>query len=337
MTLVDLVSGGDHALRVSCICLGLAGIGLGYSEEDGKRILDQFVDAGGNFIDTARVYSDWGPGERHRSERILGDWLETKGPSEREKLVVATKGGHPEVSSMDKPRLGRRHIFEDLEGSLKTLRLERIPLYYLHRDDPRLPAAEILEVLFEARKQGKVDNLGCSNWSVKRIVEAAEAAQRSGRTGFVANQPMWNIGSANMHAPTEPGVRRMDADMMQLHRRTRMLCVPFSSQAHGFFTKQVRGEDTLTGALAPYATEENRALAERLAEMAPQLGVTVNQLVVSYLLHQDIPTAPVVGCRSPEQLADSIASTDLHLDPWVVEELQQLSNQPWAYAPNDGG
>ena len=319
---------GD-TLRVSAVCLGVGGIGLGYSEEEGIRILDQFADAGGTFIDTARIYSDWGPGERHRSERILGDWLSRQSEDMRDRTIIATKGGHPDLDRMDKSRLTRRFILEDLEGSLRTLRLSRIPLYYLHRDDPSVPAAEIMGVLFDARREGKVSHLGCSNWSAKRMREAAEAAAAAGEDGFVANQPLWNIGSANMHPPADPTLRRFDADMMELHRETGTLCVPFSSQAGGFFTKHVRGEDTPSGSAAAYATAENKALAHRLGEMAPQLGVTVNQLVVAYLHHCGIPVAPIVGCRSPEQLADSLGALEVHLEDYVVDEIRDLANQPW--------
>ncbi len=319
-----------ETLSISAVCLGLGGIGLGYSEEDGIRIIDQFADAGGTVIDTARIYSDWGPGERHRSERILGDWLARQSDKTRDRMIIATKGGHPKLDSMDKPRLTRRFILEDLEGSLRTLRLNRIPLYYLHRDDRSIPAAEILGILFEARRGGKVRHLGCSNWSAKRMREAADAAAAAGEDGFVANQPLWNVGSANMHPPSDPTIHRFGADMMQYHREARMLCVPFSSQAGGFFTKHVRDEDTPAGSAAAYATEENKALADRLGEMAPQLGVTVNQLVVAYLYHCGIPVAPIVGCRSPEQLADSLGALEVNLEDYVVDEIRELAHQPWA-------
>src|SRR2546426_539997 len=119
---------------VSAVCLGGMTFGHPLDEKATFTLLDRFVDHGGNFIDTARIYSDWVPGEKRRSERVLGDWLTARG--NRSHVVISTKGAHPFIESLTVPRTSAAEIRDDLEGSLKRLRTDVIDLYWLHRDDP---------------------------------------------------------------------------------------------------------------------------------------------------------------------------------------------------------
>src|SRR5471030_1868317 len=133
------------SLSVSPLCLGGVPFGLTLSEPETFDLLDRFVALGGNFIDTARIYSDWQPGELRRSERVLGDWLRSRGS--RDRLVISTKGAHPFIDSLDVPRTSAAEIRDDLEGSLRTLHLEAIDLYWLHRDDPARPVEHFIDLL----------------------------------------------------------------------------------------------------------------------------------------------------------------------------------------------
>ena len=145
---------------VSEISYGTASLGLGGNIEEEYAMLDAFIDAGGNFIDTARVYSDWVPGERGRSERVLGEWLKARRhPNE---IVIATKGGHPEFGEMHKSRLTSEDVEHDIKLSLKGLGVERIDLYYLHRDDRSLPVEYIIDYLEHFRARGYIRYYACS-------------------------------------------------------------------------------------------------------------------------------------------------------------------------------
>jgi aryl-alcohol dehydrogenase-like predicted oxidoreductase len=169
------------------MCFGLAGIGVKNTEEEGMTLLDVFLEAGGNFIDTARVYSNWVPGEVNRSERIIGKWLVDRGV--RDQVVVATKGGHPDL--VDKiPRLSKEAMETDLIGSLEKLKTEVIDLYYLHRDDEARPVAELLDVLHGFQQSGKIRYYACSNWTPKRMREARDYASGQGYTGFRPDPPV---------------------------------------------------------------------------------------------------------------------------------------------------
>ncbi len=203
-------------LRPSVICLGSAPFGSGVDRAMAFHFLDIFFERGGNFIDTAHVYGAWVPGGLGLSEMIIGQWLQERGV--REKVVLATKGGHPDLASMHVPRLSRQHILADLEASLQYLGTEYIDLYWLHRDDPQQPVAEVLELLNTLVKEGKIRAFGCSNWRSERIAEAIDYADAQGIAGFVGNQLMWSFARPNTEAIKDQTLAVMDAQTFALHQ-----------------------------------------------------------------------------------------------------------------------
>ncbi len=135
----------NTALTPSVLCLGTVSIGATLDRETSFDMLDKFFEHGGTFIDTAKIYSDWIPGEKSRSEKVIGAWIKER--KNRERVILATKGAHPELSSMHIPRLSKVEITADLEASLRHLQVDYLDLYWLHRDDPACPVAEVLETL----------------------------------------------------------------------------------------------------------------------------------------------------------------------------------------------
>ena len=182
-------------LEPSVLCLGTADMGAKIPRADAFKLLDAFVQAGGTFIDTAEIYSDWVPGEKSRSEKLIGEWLTTHPMSTREKIVLATKGAHPRLNTMHINRLAQADIETDVEASLKNLCMEVIDLYWLHRDDPSRPVGDIIETLNALRTTGKIRYFGCSNWRTDRIRTANDYAAHHGLQGFAANQPMWSLAT----------------------------------------------------------------------------------------------------------------------------------------------
>src|SRR6476661_8502746 len=130
-------------VATSALCLGVAEIGIRQTEIEARHLLDYWIQNGGNAIDTARVYSDWIPGEKHRSERIVGDWLKAAGI--REQIVLATKAGHPLFENSSRVRLSPSELRQDLEDSLETLGTDYIDVWFLHRDDERIPVEQIID------------------------------------------------------------------------------------------------------------------------------------------------------------------------------------------------
>ncbi len=310
-------------LRVSTICLGTGDMGAKIDRKTSFQMLDRFVVQGGAFLDTANVYSDWIPGTKSTSEKTIGAWLRRSG--RRDRVILGTKGGHPNLDTMHISRLSRREIVHDLEQSLGHLQTDVIDLYWLHRDDPRRPVGEILDVLNDQVKTGKIRYFGCSNWSVARIRAAQDYARQHGLHGFVADQMLWNLAVIDANAIQDKTIVLMDDELKRFHLESGMAAVPFSSQANGLFQKMAQGTDhqMRPAQQAMYGLPENRARGQRALELAAALSTNVTGIVLGYLQAQPFVTVPIVGCRSPEQLDDSLAAGDMRL---TTEQAAYLEN-----------
>lgn len=308
--------------EISAVSLGLADIGLKTSEKESFRLIDAYLDMGGNFLDTARVYSDWIPGEIGRSERILGDWLASTG--KRHSIVLATKGAHPRLESMNIARMSGNDITGDVELSLKALRVDSIDLYYLHRDDRTRPVAEILGVLEQCVKQGKLKRYACSNWQADRMLEAHTYASDHAYQGFAANQVHWNMASAQGHALSDDTCVTFNTEMRSAFHATGMAAVAFTALAHGYFTKlDLDGEDAVAH-MHPYHTEGNLRVYHKAREIALETGMTMTDIALSYILCQPFPSAAVVSCRTMEQLQQVMAASDKTLPQELLQELESV-------------
>jgi aryl-alcohol dehydrogenase-like predicted oxidoreductase len=299
-------------LSVSALCLGGNRLGADLNRDASFALLDAFVAAGGNFIDTAHVYADWLPDvERSCSEKTLGRWREARGVGAS--VVVATKIGHPRL---DRPgsRLDRDSLRQDVAEAQENLRQERLDLVYLHRDDPTRDAAEILAVLEELRSEGRIAHYAASNWTSARLTESSLAAQDHGWQGFVANQPEWSLATRNPGTAAADLVA-MDAMMTGWHRDHGIAAIPYSAQARGYFDKLEYG--TLDAVAAKhYDSPANRAKAARLGALARSEGITPTQAMLALFAQAPFPVIPVVGCHTAEQIAASFAGIDHHpLDP----------------------
>ena len=313
-------------LRPSVICLGTAQIGSGISRDDSFRVLDAFVERGGTFLDSAHIYADWLGGEKALSEKTIGAWMRSRG--NRGDLVVATKGGHPELKSM-RLRLAPEEISTDLSESLDCLGVERIDLYWLHRDDPSRPVAEILGVLEEKRRSGLILSYGFSNWTAPRLEEAVGQAAAMGVRGCVAVQNMWSLAAPVAEAMADRTIVCTGEAELAFHRRTGLAAVPFSSQAGGVFTKMERGIEPRP----VYRSEENRRRFQRALEVAARHGRSVNDVALAYLLCRDFPVFPIVGCRTPEQLGASLQAATLRLHADEIAYLETGLSRAGAPGP----
>jgi aryl-alcohol dehydrogenase-like predicted oxidoreductase len=301
------------ALAVAPLCLGTADMGTKIERSVAFAMLDAYLDAGGNFLDTALVYADWVPGTRSVSEKLLGEWMAARGC--RARVVLATKGAHPPLDAMHQPRLAPADIAHDIAASRAHLRAETIDLYWLHRDDPGRPAGEIVEALSEQARGGAIRYFACSNWRLERLREAQEYAAAHGLAGFVANQMLWNAGVINYDALGDVSLVAMDEALWEYHRATGLAAIPYSSQANGLFAKLAAGrEDRLRpGWSRVYPEAPNRARAERIRQLSAQTGLSATQIALGYLRGQPFTTVPVVGPQSPAQLADTLSAAGVRL------------------------
>lgn len=298
-------------LTPAAICLGSSNFGNGIPPADAYALLDAYVACGGNFIDTAAVYANWLPGEKNSSEKTIGHWLAKSG--QRSRIVLATKGAHPDLATMHISRMSPAEIVDDLNTSLGNLQTDWLDIYWLHRDDERRPVDEIIDTLHSQVVAGKIRYFGCSNWRVGRIAEAQAYAASQGITGFVANQMRWSLAEIAPASVGDPTTVAMDGKTIAYHRRTGLAAIPYSSQAGGYFQKLAGGHQIRSGQQKTYGTDENRRRAARLQILARETDYSISQLVLGYLTNQPFATIPIVGCRTVAQVEDSMRAGDIRL------------------------
>ncbi|WP_309121154.1 aldo/keto reductase [Paenibacillus sp.] len=315
---------GDTDLVGSSLALGGVPLGSRLDREASFALMDRYVDAGGNMIDTAEVYANWLPGEASVSEKTIGAWMKAR--NNREALIVTTKGAHPRIPTMHIARMSPQEIAQDVEASLKRLQVDAIDLYWLHRDDKDRPVGDILETLNAQVRAGNIRYFGCSNWTAERIEEAQRYAAEHGVQGFSANQPMWSFASVDAAKFQDLTLVAMDEEMHRLHRTSGLTAIPYSSQAQGLFAKLQDGRLSLDGeaeGVAPhYRTEDNRRKLERIRTIAENKSLSFTQIALAYLLSQPFPTIPIVGCHTEEQLRDCLTADEVR---FTEEELAFLS------------
>jgi aryl-alcohol dehydrogenase-like predicted oxidoreductase len=309
-------------LVVSVICLGTGEAGANYDRPTAFAMLDTFIEQGGNFVDTAHIYSDWIPGEHSRSEKLLGEWMHLTGRRNRSGVLIATKGAHPDLDSMQVGRLSPAELRGDLEESLRFLRVEAIDLYWLHRDDPSRPVEEIIDTLEAQVRAGKIRYYGCSNWQLKRIVAAQGYAEQRGVQGFAAVQNLWSLAKPNLAGilQRDPTLVVMDDELWQYHRQTGLAAIPYTSQANGLFQKMDAG---VAAALPPslarqYLSPETEGRYQRLKLLSQQTGLSTTQIGLGWLTSQPFASVPVAGPQSPEQLRGVLSAADVRLTPEQV-------------------
>ncbi|HYF48096.1 MAG TPA: aldo/keto reductase [Planctomycetota bacterium] len=293
----------------SVLCLGTGQLGSALSEAESFALLDRFAEHGGTFLDSAHIYAAWLPNGTGASERTVGKWLRARNC--RNRFVFATKGGHPELKTMNVSRLKPSDIRQDLAESLTRAQLDCVDLYWLHRDDPAIPVGEILGVLNELQREKRIRAFGCSNWTTARIEEAAAFARRSGMETFCASQISWSLLHETNPPYTAGGMLAMDQTAFDFHSRTQMAQIPYSSQARGFFAKP----------LAENASAINARRWHAAQSLAGRKGCSPNQIALAWLMQQPFPVFPIIGSRTREQIDDTSRALDVKLTAQEAREL----------------
>ncbi len=314
----------ETRLSVSRIALGTDMFGTMVPAADAYRLLDTYAAVGGTVIDTAHVYADWLSDEKHMSEKTIGKWLRQTG--NRNNMIVTTKGAHPPLEDMHHSRLSRTELEQDVDESLSCLGVDAIDLYWLHRDDPHVPAGEIMESLHDLEKAGKIRYYAASNWLPERIEEANRYAREHGWQGFAASQIKWSLAVSNPEAISDDTLVEMDGAQFAWYRDNQFPVFAFSPQAKGFFSKLREKDGSIfrpSGkAGARYENRENIAIWKKLCQLQQQTGVNITQLVLGWLLQQPFLTIPIVGCKTTEQIQESLAAADLP----ELQEFQTIRN-----------
>ena len=291
-------------LEVSRLCFGQAKLGLRPDEAEGMRLLDIFAELGGNFIDTASVYSDWVPGERRRSERILGDYFRSHG--NRDKFIVCSKGCHYDLETKA-DRVTAADFTADLEASLTALKTDCIDLYLFHRDNLRMPIPVLLEACEKARAAGKIRYYGASNWRAQRLMAADRIAQEQGFDGFRVNQLTCHPAVGLTNPMPDDTMAMWNRNYADYHRRTGMTVMANSVLAEGFFSAPEAGR--FAGTM--YDTGAARLLAEKIQGLSRETGLTPAQICIRFAAdYPGIQMIPVFGTASEANLREICASFD---------------------------
>ena len=308
-------------LSVSRLCYGTNMLGWMLDQGKSNAILDTFAGLGGNFIDTARSYGDWIPdAPTGASERAVGAWLKTRN---RDEFVIATKGGFFDMRVGDyRNRVTPDDISVDLGQSLDHLGVDRIDLYFLHTDNPESPVEPIIDALITHREAGRIRHFAASNWAADRIRAANAYAASIGKEGFVASETFWGLALPDVAAAAQQGyVHYYEGEYEGLHAAG-LPIIAYAAQSGGYFSKLAAGPvgDQLAARYANPANQRRLAVVQALAQ---KHGVSINEIVLSYLLSQPNQTIAIFGGSSPEQVIASAKADSLML---TSEELAALRN-----------
>ncbi|MDR1117648.1 MAG: aldo/keto reductase [Oscillospiraceae bacterium] len=320
----------DTALELSNICLGAAGFGPGMAKAQTFEILDAFMAAGGNFIDTANVYGKWMPDRKNHSEEVLGEWL--KSGNARNKAIIATKGGHYDLSAPQISRVNREGVEKDLEESLRTLGLDHIDFYWLHRDDVNTPVEEIIDMMEGFVKEGKIRYYGASNYTLERMKAADTYAKANGFQGFSAVSNQWSLATLTQTGNSDPTLAGMTDEFYRWHKETKTPMIPYTSTARGFFDKMFKlqpkvkdgvllesGGEEAKG-IEAQLSERNIRIYEDLLELKEKYQVSLYTLSLAYFLNQPFEVIPVSSVRNVEQLKGLVSASDITLPGEFTEK-----------------
>ena len=308
---------GNTGLEVGPLMLGGNVFGWTADEATSFAILDAFVDAGMDFVDTANVYSRWAPGNAGgESEAILGRWFAQGG--RRDRLILATKCGME--MGPGETGLSRDAIVRAAESSLRRLGTDRIDLYQSHKDDPTTPLDETLGAYDALIKAGKVRAIGASNFSADRLAEALRVGRAAGLPCYGSLQPEYNLYDR----------AKFEAELEPLCVREGLGVVPYYALASGFLTGKYRTEADLNrgprGQKARnYLNERGLGILAALDDVAGRLGSTPGRVAIAWLLARPSITAPIASATSTAQLDDLVAATRLTLDDDAVATLDRAS------------
>jgi aryl-alcohol dehydrogenase-like predicted oxidoreductase len=312
---------GNTGTVVSTLCLGTMTFGSESDEQVAHEQLDRFLDQGGNFIDTADVYSS---GE---SEAIIGRWLAAR-PGVRDRMVIATKGRFARGDGPNEVGLSRPSLARALEGSLRRLGVDTIDLYQVHAWDPLTPIEETLGFLDDAVRAGKVQYLGVSNFIGWQLQKTALLSRQLGLAPIVTLQPQYNLLQ-----------RAVEFELVQVCVNEHIGILPWSPLGGGWLTGKYRRDQTPTGrtrlgedperGMEAYARrnpeERTWRVIDAVRSVAEARGVSMAQVALAWLVDRPAVTSVILGARTLEQLEDNLGAAGLHLSATETARLEQTS------------
>jgi aryl-alcohol dehydrogenase-like predicted oxidoreductase len=287
-------------LQISDLCLGGNVFGWSADERQSHDVLNVYTELGGNFIDTADVYSEWGDGHvGGESESVIGTWLKSRGNSDE--VVIATK-----VAKLStRPGLSRANIIAACDDSLKRLQRDHIDLYYAHEDDATSPLEETLAAFTELQQAGKIRFAAASNYTGARMLEAANISKQNNLTDYVALQNQYNLLERDEY----------ESDSVPALKELGIEGLPYFGLARGFLSGKYREgvsvESVRAGGVTKYTNEHGWAVLSRLDRLANHHSVSLSAVALAWLRQQPTVAAPIASARTVDQLREIMVSVTL--------------------------
>jgi aryl-alcohol dehydrogenase-like predicted oxidoreductase len=308
---------GKTEIKVSTLCLGGNVFGWTASEAASFAVMDAFVDAGMNFIDTADIYARWQPGSNGGdSELVIGKWLKQRG--NRSRVVIATKLG--KEMGPGKAGLSAKYMQQAVEDSLNRLQTDYIDLYQSHEEDPNTPIEETLQAFAKLIEQGKVRAIGASNYTPECLEEALRVSRELGLPRYESLQPHYNLVERAKFEPT------LEPICLAHH----LSVLAYWSLASGFLTGKYRSEADITKSkrgkdAVKYLDDRGRKVLAALDEISAAHDATPTSIALAWLIARPSVTSPIASATSVEQLEDILKSVAIQLSPDEVAKLDQAS------------
>ncbi len=310
---------GRTGLKVSVLCLGTMQWGWTADEANAFAVMDAFVEHGGNFIDTADVYSRWVEGNPGGvSEQIIGRWMKAR--RNRRQIVLATKVRGRMWEGPNGEGLSRSHILRAVEDSLRRLETDVIDLYQIHADDLNTPMEETLRALDDLVRQGKVLYIGCSNIVAWRLMKALCISERWGLARYDSLQPHYNL----VHR------REFEAELKPLCESEGLGVIPYSPLAGGFLTGKYRPDapppsSARLSGVKRYFNDHGWRVLAAVERVATERGATPAQIALAWQLSQPVITAPIIGANSVAQLHELLPAATMRLTAAEMAFLDEAS------------
>ena len=311
---------GHTGLKVSTLGLGAMQWGWTADEATSWAIMDAFVAAGGNFLDTADIYSNWVTGNQGGvSEEIIGRWIKARG--KRHEVVLATKVRGRMWAGPNGEGLSRSHLIKACEDSLRRLQTDYIDLYQTHWFDAETPVEETMAALDTLVQQGKVRYVGCSNHPAWRLVAALWASDKHNLVRYETLQPHYNLAYR----------QEFEQELKTVVTQYGLGVMPYSPLANGFLTGKYHQGEMQNSARAGsvqkrYFTDAGWRVIDAVRQVANEINSTPTAVALAWLLAQPFMTAPIIGANSVEQLQGSLAAVAVQLSAEQLEALNRASN-----------
>ena len=309
---------GQSGIKVNPFAFGGNVFGWTIDEKKSFALLDGFVDAGLDFIDTADVYSAWAPGNKGgESETIIGSWLKNTG--KRDKVIIATKVGKP--MGEGKQGLSRKYITQAVEASLKRLHTDYIDLYQSHDDDKGTPLLETLQTFTDLIKQGKVRAIGASNYEGARLKDALQVSKDNGLAAYECLQPEYNLYMREHY----------EKELEPVCRERNIGVISYYSLASGFLTGKYRSENDLSQSsrgqgVKKFLNPRGYKILAALDKVAAEYEATPSSVALAWVMARPGITAPIASATSLNQLNELAKAVSLDLKSDAIDLLNSASS-----------